>query len=174
MEETREVKMKHWIYKREGMEDGDFPVCCSYGPMSWDDPFKWQGVIFGPSGSPYEDGVFFLSIDLPQQYPSKPPHIKFLTKIFHPNIDEDGTIYIDILEEEQWNPIQTIETILLSICSLLMDPNPVGYYNTSCFLYQTDLDQYRHQAREWTRLYAMDLDLEDPHHLHLHLESLRL
>lgn len=73
--------MMHWILKREGMEGADFPVCCSYGPVNWENPYKWQGVILGPSGSPYEDGVFFLSIDLPNEYPCKPPHIKFLTKV---------------------------------------------------------------------------------------------
>lgn len=71
----------HWIYKRERIEEADFPAYCSYGPISWENPSKWQGVILGPPGSPYEDGVFFLSIDLPDEYPSKPPTIKFKTKV---------------------------------------------------------------------------------------------
>ncbi|XP_010107794.2 ubiquitin-conjugating enzyme E2 11 [Morus notabilis] len=156
MEDTSEA-LRHWIYKRERIEEADFPACCSYGPISWENPSKWQGVILGPPGSPYEDGVFFLSIDLPDEYPSKPPTIKFKTKVFHPNIDEDGTIYVDILEEDQWNPIQTIETLLLSICSLLADPDPVDpfYFNRSCYLYQNDWEEYNKTAKEWTRKYAM-------------------
>ena len=77
--EDREVMRMHSIYRREGR--GDFPDCCNYGPISLEDPFRWKGAIFGPIGSPYEDGVFFLSIDLPRDYPSKPPKIKFITKV---------------------------------------------------------------------------------------------
>ena len=72
---------RKWIYKREGLERADFPDCCSYGPIQFDDPFKWRGVIFGPIGSPYQDGAFFVSIDLPYDYPLKPPEIKFKTKV---------------------------------------------------------------------------------------------
>lgn len=74
---------EHWIYRREGFRKVDFPTHCSYGPVNEDDPFKWQGVIMGPPYSPYEGGVFSLSIDLPQDYPTKPPTIKFLTKVMH-------------------------------------------------------------------------------------------
>ncbi|XP_008224507.1 PREDICTED: ubiquitin-conjugating enzyme E2-17 kDa-like isoform X1 [Prunus mume] len=146
---------EHWIYKREGFRKVDFPTHCSYGPVNEDEPFKWQGVIMGPPYSPYEGGVFFLSIDLPQDYPTKPPTIKFLTKVYHPNIGEDGTIYIDILEEEEWNPVQTIESLLLSICSLLNDPNPMDPLNPCCLLFRTDEQKAIEIAKDWTRKYAM-------------------
>ncbi|KAM5569495.1 hypothetical protein ABKV19_016823 [Rosa sericea] len=109
----------------------------------------------GPPGSPYEEGVFFLSIELPDDYPTKPPIIKFLTKVYHPNIDEDGNIYIDILEEDQWNPVQTIESLLLSICSLLDDPNPVDPLNPSSILFKTNRQEFNKMAKEWTRNYAV-------------------
>ena len=76
-------------------------------------------------------------------------------QVFHPNIDEDGTIYVDILEEDQWKPIQTIETLLVSICSLLAHPEPVDTFKWSCYLYQNDWEEYNNTAREWTRKYAM-------------------
>ncbi|PON92526.1 Ubiquitin-fold modifier-conjugating enzyme [Trema orientale] len=145
---------KHLIYQREGIYKADFPEFCSYGPVCWEDPLKWQGVIFGPPYSPYEGGVFFLSIDLPQDYPSKPPTIKFTTKVFHPNIDDEGTVYVDILEEEHWKPIHTIESLLVSLCSLLGDPDPLGNFNESCVLYRDDREEYYKVAREWTRKYA--------------------
>ncbi|KAF3457685.1 hypothetical protein FNV43_RR02343 [Rhamnella rubrinervis] len=129
----------HWIYRREGMGYGkkvDYPSCCSYRPVTMDDPFKWEAAIFGPYDTPYEHGVFFLSIDLHPQHPTKPPTIKFLTKVFHPNIDEGGKIYVDILEEEKWRPVHTIESLLLSICSLLAEPDPVDPTFESCHLYR--------------------------------------
>ncbi|KAL5542617.1 hypothetical protein UlMin_010327 [Ulmus minor] len=161
MKKTKMIKNKfdglHWIYKRERIVKADYPECCSYGPVSWEDPFKWRGVIIGPPGSPYEDGVFDLSIDLPPDYPSNPPTFKFLTKIFHPNIDEDGNIYVDILEKDQWKPIHTIESLMLSITSLLTDPNPIDTRIVSCFVYRNDIFQFYKTAREWTKWYAMEL-----------------
>ncbi|KAA8548407.1 hypothetical protein F0562_000091 [Nyssa sinensis] len=60
--------------------------------------------------------------DFPIEYPFKPPIIKFLTKVYHPNVGADGTIHVDILGD-QWSPALTIEKLLLSICSFLPDPN---------------------------------------------------
>lgn len=76
-----ERNWNHWIYKRERMTGADYPSFCSYGPISIDDPFKWQAVILGPPNSPYEDGFFFLAIDLPSDYPISPPTITFKTKV---------------------------------------------------------------------------------------------
>lgn len=76
-------------------------------------------------------------------------------QVFHPNIDEDGKIYVDILEEDQWRPIYTIESLLISICSLLADPDPANPDWESCILYRYDREEFNRIAREWTRLYAM-------------------
>lgn len=80
-------------------------------------------------------------------------------QVYHPNIDEDGNIYIDILEEDQWNPVQTIESLLLSICSLLDDPNPVDPLNPSCILFKRNREEFNKMAKEWTRNYANDMNL---------------
>lgn len=77
-------------------------------------------------------------------------------QVYHPNINgEDGTIYVDILEEDKWNPVQNIESLLLSICSLLDDPNPVDPLNPSCLLFRKDKKKFVETAKEWTRKYAM-------------------
>ena len=81
-------------------------------------------------------------------------------QVYHPNIDEDGNIYIDILEEDQWNPVQTIESLLLSICSLLDDPNPVDPLNPSCFLFKTNREEFNKMAKEWTKKYASEWTFE--------------
>jgi len=100
----------------------DPPTNCSAGPID-DDIFRWQATIMGPSDSPYQGGVFYLEINFPPDYPYKPPKIRFNTKIYHPNINSSGGICLDILKD-QWSPALTISKVLLSICSLLTDPNP--------------------------------------------------
>uniref|UniRef100_A0A0F8ALX5 Ubiquitin-conjugating enzyme E2 n=1 Tax=Larimichthys crocea TaxID=215358 RepID=A0A0F8ALX5_LARCR len=85
--------------------------------------FHWQATIMGPPDSPYQGGVFFLTIHFPTDYPFKPPKVAFTTRIYHPNINSNGSICLDILRS-QWSPALTISKVLLSICSLLCDPNP--------------------------------------------------
>ena len=77
----------------------------------------------GPEGSPYHGGIFFLKIEFPVDYPFKPPRIQFSTPIYHCNINANGSICLDILKD-QWSPALTISKVLLSICSLMDDPNP--------------------------------------------------
>uniref|UniRef100_A0A673I2F8 E2 ubiquitin-conjugating enzyme n=1 Tax=Sinocyclocheilus rhinocerous TaxID=307959 RepID=A0A673I2F8_9TELE len=100
----------------------DPPSQCSAGPLG-EDLFHWQATIMGPSDSPYQGGVFFLTIHFPTDYPFKPPKVAFTTKIYHPNINSNGSICLDILRS-QWSPALTVSKVLLSICSLLCDPNP--------------------------------------------------
>ena len=66
-----------------------------------DDMFTWQATIMGPGDSPYQGGVFFLTIKFPTDYPFKPPKVQFNTKIYHPHINASGGICLDILKD-QW------------------------------------------------------------------------
>merc|ERR1712130_604329 len=100
----------------------DPPSSCSAGPVG-DDLFHWQSTIMGPKESPYEGGIFFLNIHFPTDYPFKPPKVQFTTKIYHCNVNNNGSICLDILQS-QWSPALTISKVLLSVCSLLTDPNP--------------------------------------------------
>jgi ubiquitin-protein ligase len=84
--------------------------------------FKWQAIITGPDNTPYEGGIYELNLSIPCNYPVKPPKFRFKTEIFHPNISKNGDIYIDILQD-QWNEVMSIEKILISIRSLLNEPN---------------------------------------------------
>lgn len=69
--------------------------------------FYWQATIMGPPDSPYQGGVFFLTIHFPTDYPFKPPKVAFSTRIYHPNINSNGSICLDILRS-QWSPALTI------------------------------------------------------------------
>ncbi|XP_029977848.1 ubiquitin-conjugating enzyme E2 D4-like isoform X2 [Sphaeramia orbicularis] len=84
----------------------DPPAQCSAGPVG-EDLFHWQATIMGPGDSPYQGGVFFLSIHFPTDYPFKPPKVAFTTKIYHPNINSNGSICLDILRS-QWSPALTV------------------------------------------------------------------
>ena len=95
---------------------------CTASPIG-DDFFHWSAAINGPDGSPYAGGRFSLDIRIPANYPFQPPSIIFLTKIYHCNISSTGNICLDILKD-QWSPALTISKALLSISSLLTEPNP--------------------------------------------------
>jgi len=134
----------------------DPPSSCSAGPKEpGNNLFEWTATIMGPSDSPYAGGVFFLGITFPTDYPFKPPKVNFTTKIYHPNINANGSICLDILKE-QWSPALTISKVLLSICSMLTDPNPDDpLVPDIAHLYKNDRARYESTAREWTRKYAM-------------------
>lgn len=84
----------------------DPPAQCSAGPVG-EDMFHWQATIMGPNDSPYQGGAFFLTIDFPTEYPFKPPKVEFTTRIYHPNVNSNGSICLDILRS-QWSPALTI------------------------------------------------------------------
>ncbi|GAW80631.1 ubiquitin-conjugating enzyme E2 [Plasmodium gonderi] len=81
-----------------------------------------HAIIRGPEDTIWECGIFHLIISFSEEYPVSPPKVKFLSKIFHPNIYTDGNICLDILQN-QWSPIYDITSLLTSIQSLLNDPN---------------------------------------------------
>ncbi len=129
------------------------PTNCSAGIVD-DDIFTWQATIIGPADSPYQDGVFNLKIEFPQDYPFKPPKIMFITKIYHCNINESGMICLDILKD-QWSPALTISKVLLSICSLMDDPNPNDPLNIDAAqLYNQNKNMFIKTAQDYTLKYA--------------------
>ncbi|KFQ46478.1 Ubiquitin-conjugating enzyme E2 T, partial [Nestor notabilis] len=83
--------------------------------------------IVGGAGTPYETGIFDLEILVPERYPFEPPKIRFLTPIYHPNIDSAGRICLDVLKlppKGAWRPSLNISTLLTSIQLLMAEPNP--------------------------------------------------
>jgi len=109
----------------------------------------------GPDDSPFSGGVFFLNIHFPTDYPFKPPKCNFTTRIYHPNINSNGSICVDILKD-QWSPALTISKVLLSISSLMTEANPDDpLVPEIAHIYKSDKAKYEATAREWTRKYAM-------------------
>lgn len=108
----------------------------------------WQAVIFGPDDTPWEGGTFKLVLEFTEDYPNKAPQVRFVSRMFHPNIYADGQICLDILQN-QWSPIYDISAILTSIQSLLCDPNPASPANSEASrLYNENRREYNRRVRE--------------------------
>uniref|UniRef100_A0AC35U466 UBIQUITIN_CONJUGAT_2 domain-containing protein n=1 Tax=Rhabditophanes sp. KR3021 TaxID=114890 RepID=A0AC35U466_9BILA len=113
------------------------------GPISEDDFFKWDCYITGPENSCFGNGVFHAELTFPENYPLAPPQMKFTCDILHPNIYHDGKVCISILHspgedplgyeaiDERWSPCQSIEKILLSVISMIAEPNDESAANVN-------------------------------------------
>ncbi|CAH1758147.1 16005_t:CDS:2 [Entrophospora sp. SA101] len=109
----------------------------------------------GPEGTPYEGGIFSATLRFPTDYPLSPPSMKFTCEMFHPNVYQDGLVCISILHPpgedpnmyessaERWSPVQSVEKILLSVVSMLAEPNDESGANIeACKIWRTDREEY--------------------------------
>ena len=134
-------------------EYANLPETFSIAPIE-DDIFNCLGTIYGPAETPYEGGIFYLKICFTPDYPFKPPKIRFLTKVLHPNISSDGHIYLDVLRET-WSPALTISHVLLMISSFLDIPNPDQSLSPEIARqYKKDRGLYIQNVRLHTQRYA--------------------
>lgn len=130
----------------------DPPDFISAGPKG-EDMHSWGAMFFGPANTPYEGGLFHLEINIPRDYPFKQPKIRFRTKIYHCNVNDKGGISLDLIN--LWSPALTIRKVLISIISLLTDPNPDDPLSPEIAkLYKNDRKTHDKNAREWTIKYA--------------------
>lgn len=119
----------------------DPPAGISGAPCA-DNIMVWNAVIFGPADTPFEDGTFKLVLTFEESYPNKPPHVKFLSRMFHPNVYNTGELCLDILQN-RWSPTYDVAAILTSIQSLLHDPNPNSPANAEAAgLYRDNMKEY--------------------------------
>lgn len=146
----------HRLQKAEHLKDHGRLSMLNPAPDDEVDMFHWHASILGPPDSVYEGGIFFLEIELPLDYPFNPPQVKFTTKVYHCNINSDtGHVHLDILSN-LWSPSLTVSKSLVSIISLLEDPNP----HEACGsveigrMYLADRAKHDMMAKEWVQKYA--------------------
>ena len=126
---------------------------CSANPID-NKMDHWKATIFGPEGTPYHGGVFELELKFTKDYPFKPPKVRFVTPIYHCNINKRGGICLDILKND-WSPALSVSSVLLSICSLLSQPDPKdSLEHSKSNLYKNDRIYYDNLARKYTIRYA--------------------
>mmetsp|Transcript_20777 Transcript_20777/g.40786 ORF Transcript_20777/g.40786 Transcript_20777/m.40786 type:complete len:196 (+) Transcript_20777:250-837(+) len=115
------------------------------------------GKIKGPSGTCYDGGIFAVDIEIPQSYPFEPPKMRFITKIWHPNVSsQTGAICLDILKD-QWSPALTIKTALVSLQALLSAPEPTDPQDAQVARqYLDDQETFQKTAQFWTSTYAKE------------------
>ncbi|KAK0526400.1 hypothetical protein OC834_004815 [Tilletia horrida] len=116
--------------------------------------YKWIAKIEGQN-TPYQGGVFELSLDFPIEYPFKTPKVKFNTQIYHPNVDDSGNLCVGLLKAEAWKPSTKASSILMAISQLLSEPSPDDALVASIAeLYKSDRAQFDKQAAEFTKKFA--------------------
>lgn len=137
---------------REVAEDGGSGV--SARPKG-DNISHLLGSIQGPGDTPYEGGIFEVDITVPNDYPFEPPKMKFVTKVWHPNVSsQTGAICLDILKD-QWSPAMTLRTALLSVQALLSSPEPNDPQDAQVAKqYLVNRREFDEQARSWTNTFA--------------------
>eukprot|EP01025_Chloroclados_australasicus_P047038 TRINITY_DN5217_c0_g1_i3.p4 TRINITY_DN5217_c0_g1~~TRINITY_DN5217_c0_g1_i3.p4 ORF type:complete len:192 (-),score=34.61 TRINITY_DN5217_c0_g1_i3:439-1014(-) len=114
-----------------------------------------EGCLQGPKDTPYEGGIFFVTINLDEEYPFAPPKMKFTTKVWHPNISsQSGAICLDILKD-QWSPALTIKTALMSLQALLSTPQPDDPLDAVVAKqFMKEHETFLKTAKYWTEAFA--------------------
>lgn len=151
-------------------------------PFAWipddvlidDNILTWQMWLLGPEGTQFEGGVYKILLTFPPTYPNEPPEMRFATPLWHPNIYPDGRVCISILHKpggtaeipddtpasECWRPILNIEAIIVSVLSMLSDPNFSSPANLDASV------QMRNDPDGYVRRIS-------PSHSHFHITTLR-
>ncbi|KAI9802329.1 MAG: Ubiquitin-conjugating enzyme E2 7 [Piccolia ochrophora] len=134
------------------------------GPVDESNLFEWECFLQGPADTPFEGGVFPASLTFPRDYPLAPPVMKFTTEVWHPNVYPSGLVCISILHppgddpnmyehaSERWSPIQSVEKILISVMSMLAEPNDESPANVEAAkMWRERRGEYERTVREGVR-----------------------
>jgi|TARA_B110000091_G_C13566738_1_gene370844 ubiquitin-conjugating enzyme E2 G2 len=150
------------------------PLGMIAGLIKEDDPYKWEALMMGPDDTPFEGGCFRAILEFPRSYPMNPPTVRFTTKMWHPNIYPDGKVCISILHspghdptgydkpEELWSPLQTTEKVILSIQSMLGEPNDESPANIDAAkMWRSNRTEYEEKVKTSVRQ-SLGLEQAEP------------
>jgi len=158
------VAVKRLMHEYKKMME-DPPPGIAAGPVDESNYFLWEAVIMGPEDTYYQGGVFTALLTFPSDYPMSPPKMRFTCPMWHPNIFPSGDVCISILHPpgpdpnqyesitERWSPVQSVEKILLSVVSMLSEPNDESPANVDAAkMWRTDKDAYAKRVKRTVEL----------------------
>ena len=145
---------------RDLMKNNDLGI--SVGLIDDNDFYKWSVVFTGPEDTIFEGGYFKAILTFPQDFPQNPPEMKFITEMWHPNIYKDGKVCISILHspgvdqfneqekaDERWRPSLGVEQIIVSVISMLSDPNCDSPANIDAsIMFKNKPEEYKKKVRQ--------------------------
>ena len=119
--------------------------------------YKWECGIPGPEKSPWEGGLYELTLEFQEDYPSSPPKARFIDKLFHPNIYPSGSVCLSILnDEEDWKPSLRISDVLKGIQDLLKNPNEKSPAQQEAYsIYTKNRDLYNKRVKDYAKEHSM-------------------
>mmetsp|Transcript_1514 Transcript_1514/g.4387 ORF Transcript_1514/g.4387 Transcript_1514/m.4387 type:complete len:168 (-) Transcript_1514:396-899(-) len=143
----------------------------SVGLTDDEDVYDWEVMIMGPDGTLYEGGFFKARLTFPKDFPNMPPAMKFVSEMWHPNVYEDGKVCISILHppgedamnaqesaDMRWRPILGVEQILISVISMLSDPNDESPANLdAAVMWRNDRPAFKKKVRACVRKSQEDM-----------------
>ena len=165
MEPSSKYTMEILSKELERLQNAE-EIGASVGLIDDDDLFNWSIIFEGPQDTLYESGFFKAVLKFPSDYPNNPPEMKFVTEMWHPNIYPDGKVCISILHppgedehneqesaDERWRPILGVESIIISVISMLNDPNIESPANLDASVqFKDDLPAYKKKVKKLTQL----------------------
>ena len=137
--------------------DPNYPISLDYNPKYGENPLHWTCLMIGPEGTPYSNGYFRLTIDFTEDPPKKPPEIKFLTKIYHLNIYNDG--HVCLKSNNCFEEGKNFEQVFYEIYFLFIKQNPKSTwasFEDRKKLYNDKREEFNRIAIEWTKKYATE------------------
>ncbi|GAB1742125.1 hypothetical protein NU219Hw_g7512t1 [Hortaea werneckii] len=118
----------------------------------------WVGSIVGPPDTSYAEGTFPITIHFPESYPQTPFRLTFSAPVFHPRISKDGEVWLAELQEDEWSPVFTVRSVLVSLQAMLSDTRPVRgcvLNEEAAALFLEDVAKFEIEASRWTAAHAV-------------------
>jgi len=147
------------------------PDGVSVGLVDDSNVFEWEVMLVGPPNTLFEEGFFKATLTFPSDFPNMPPVMKFKSDMWHPNVYEDGTVCISILHppgedqfneqesaEERWRPVLGVEQIIISVLSMLSDPNGDSPANIdAAVMFRENKAEFKKRVRRCVRKSQEDM-----------------